>query len=213
MATNEDCRNSECNTSPSLTSTSSSDCQKSNCCDPRDCTIPCPCCEPHYPKPQYQHRPPPQNYPRGPSSRMNWGGKMGPPLPSGLDPNLLYIVSGKWNTYFNIDRFSACGGIRTDFKSVSTAILSRAGLGHIGKERIARDATTRRLPYQAKGLFCPGWVSLHRFTAYLWQCSMATFWSWLVSAGQETKHLCVSGKIGVEAAWPKPIQPASFFQV
>ena len=44
-----------------------------------------------------------------------------------------------------IDRFSAYGGIRTDFQSVSlsTAILSRAGLGHIWKEQIARDATTK----------------------------------------------------------------------
>ena len=32
--------------------------------------------------------------------------------------------------------FSACGEIRTDFKLVSTALLSRAGLGHIGKERL-----------------------------------------------------------------------------
>ncbi len=76
-----------------------------------------------------------------------------------------------------IDRFSACGGIRTDFQSVSTAILSCAALGHIGKERITRDATTRRLPYRAKGLFYPGWDRLHSFTAYLWQCGLATLWS------------------------------------
>ncbi len=49
---------------------------------------------------------------------------------------------------------SACGGIRTD-KSVSTALLSRAGLGHIGKERTSHVATTRGLPYQANGLLYP----------------------------------------------------------
>ena len=42
------------------------------------------------------------------------------------------------------------------FKLVSTALLSPAGLGNIGKEQTSRVATTRGFPYQANGLLYPG---------------------------------------------------------
>ncbi len=46
------------------------------------------------------------------------------------------------------------------------SLLSRAGLGHLGKGWIVRDTTTRRLPFWANGLFYPSWNRLYRFTAY-----------------------------------------------
>ncbi len=46
------------------------------------------------------------------------------------------------------------------------SLLSRAGLGHLGKGWIIRDTTTRRLPYWANGLFYLSWNRLYRFTAY-----------------------------------------------
>ena len=120
------------------------------------------------------------------------------------------------------------------FKSFSTPLLSRAGLGHVEKERTSSVTTTGELYYQANrllylvgllmlppledsltGVFYPGWNSLHRFYSLSvavrhrhGNLTVLTGLCW-----QETKHLCVPGKIEVEAAWPKPIQPASFFQV
>ncbi len=43
--------------------------------------------------------------------------------------------------------FSACGGLRTGTSASFDSLLSRAGLGHLGKGWIVRDTTTRRLPY------------------------------------------------------------------
>ena len=59
--------------------------------------------------------------------------------------------------------FSACGGLRTD-KSL-TAYLASC-LWHLGKGRIVRDTTTRRLTYRINGLFYPSWNRLYRITAY-----------------------------------------------
>ncbi len=48
------------------------------------------------------------------------------------------------------------------------SLLSRAGLGHLGKKWIVCGTTTRRLPYWANALFYPSWNRLYRFTAYWW---------------------------------------------
>ncbi len=114
------------------------------------------------------------------------------------------------------------------FKSVSTALLSHAGLGHIGKEGTSRVATTRGLPYQANGLFCnlggllmsppledcltglrallPGLEQV----AQIYSLSVAMrhrHCNLTVLTGlcwQETKLVGVPGKTEIEAAWPKP---------
>ena len=62
--------------------------------------------------------------------------------------------------------FSACCEIRTDLKVSFNSLLSRVGLGHLGKGWIYRGTTPRRLPYWANGFFYPSWNRLCRCTAY-----------------------------------------------
>ncbi len=62
------------------------------------------------------------------------------------------------------------------------SLLSRDGLGHLGKGWIVRGTTTRILPYRAHGLFYPSWNRLYRITAYssVADCQALT---WHISSG------------------------------
>ncbi len=75
---------------------------------------------------------------------------------------LLLATSTTYHVVFRILRLRRNKMLTTSFDS----LLSRAGLGHLGKGWIVCGTTARRLPYWANGLFYPSWDRLYRFTVW-----------------------------------------------
>ena len=69
------------------------------------------------------------------------------------------------------------------------SLLSRAGLGCLGKGCIVRGITTRRLTYWDNGLFYPSWNRLYRFTYSLSVAVRPTARNWPDTKGLYTGRI------------------------